>query len=347
MKYKFLFFLGFIFLYTTFGHSQSISGQVLDARTHEPLETVTVYYDGTTIGTTTNARGEFNLLAEVATQATIVVSYLGYEAQYFSQEQLQKTTKIYLEEKAEALDAVYIEDDNWSREKKMKYFKREFLGRDLAAKDCRILNEDAIRLVYRPSKMILAATSNVPIQIKNDHLGYQVAYTIVDFEIQFKPSFNGWELVESVFYSGTSSFSETHKKTKRKHIKARELAYKGSVLHFMRSLSAQQLAEQKFETFINDSTAGSKLFFPVAPYAFLEVTEADNGFRQFEQKRDKLVVLYNGDLQSSLMLADQYNTFYIDRYGIHSPADKLFFSGDFGIKRIATMLPLDYRLEVE
>lgn len=336
------------FLITAFGYSQSIIGKIVDALTNAPLESVTIYYDGTTIGAVTNAKGEFSLPSKVTTQATIVVSYLGYETQYFSQEKLQNTPTISLTEKAESLDAVYIENDDWSREKKMRYFKREFLGRDLAAKDCRILNEEALKLIYLPSKNLLLASSDVPIQIKNDHLVYKVAYTIVDFEIQFKPSLNGWQLVESVFYSGTSSFSELNKKTKNKHQKAREIAYEGSVLQFMRALSKEQLTENNFEIFVNDSSNGSELHFPVPPYKYLEVSKNDNGWQKFEIKHNKLVVLYNKDLQSALIPMDtEHSVFFIDNYGIHSPAEQLFFSGDFGQKRISTMLPLDFLLNIK
>lgn len=71
------------FLITAFGYSQSIIGKIVDALTNAPLESVTIYYDGTTIGAVTNAKGEFSLPSKVTTQATIVVSYLGYETQYF------------------------------------------------------------------------------------------------------------------------------------------------------------------------------------------------------------------------------------------------------------------------
>lgn len=339
-KYRYTIFLCIYFICTFLSYSQSIDGRILDARTHQPLETVTIYYDGTTIGTATNNKGEFSLSSKVTTQAIIVVSYLGYETQYFSQENLKKAEIIYLTEKAEALDAVYIEDDNWSREKKMMFFKTEFLGRELASNDCEILNESAIKLIYIPSKSLLLASSDVPIQIKNDYLGYQVDYTIGDFQIQFKANSNGW-----VFYKGTSSFSELNPKTKRKHRKARESAFKGSVIQFMRALSKKQLSEQKFEIFVYNAVEGSKRPLAVGPYQFLKVIEDDNGFHKFEMILDKLLVLYDGQVQSSLILVDKHRNFSIDNYGIHSPADKLYFGGDFGFKRISTMLPLDFELD--
>jgi len=345
---KHFFFFALLFLSFAFSYSQSIVSKVLDATTNQPLETVTIYYDGTTMGTVTNDKGEFSLSSEVTTQAIIVVSFLGYETQYFSQEQLKKTEIIYLSEKTEALDAVYIEDDNWTREKKMRYFKREFLGNLHASLDCKILNEAAIKLIYIPSKSLLLASADVPIQIKNDHLGYQVNYNIVDFEIQFTSNLNGWERVESVFYSGTSSFSELNEKIKRKHLKAREAAYKGSILQFMRALSKKELLEQKFETFVNDTIKGSEVFFPVQPYEFLEVSTLDNGVQQVEIKRDKVVVQYDKNVQSALIPMDTtHRVFYIDHYGIHSPVDKLYFTGDFGLKRISTMLPLDFEMQEE
>lgn len=88
----------------------------------------------------------------------------------------------------------------------MNIFRREFLGRVPASGACKILNEQDIKLIYIPSKSLILGSSEVAVRIKNGYLGYMVDYTIVDFQIQMKVNLNGFEMVESVFYTGTSSF---------------------------------------------------------------------------------------------------------------------------------------------
>ena len=59
--------------------SQILKGTVVDAATSQPIETVAVYFDNTTIGTTTNEKGEFSITYTDAIQSTLVITYLGYQ----------------------------------------------------------------------------------------------------------------------------------------------------------------------------------------------------------------------------------------------------------------------------
>lgn len=71
----------FIFL---FGLSQIsfaqeiISGSVYNAKDSTALDAVSVFYDGTSLGTTTNSSGFFSL-EKYNGQAPLVISFLGYE----------------------------------------------------------------------------------------------------------------------------------------------------------------------------------------------------------------------------------------------------------------------------
>jgi len=326
--------------------AQTISGVILDQRNQEPLESVSIYYDGTTIGAVTNQEGYFQITSEVKTNAVLVVSYIGYETKFFSQEELANQKTIFLDEKPEALDAVIIEPDDWSRAKKLKYFRREFLGRGEAAEACSILNEDKIKLIYSKSKNTLYATSEEPIHVKNKHLGYLLKYKIVDFEVNFVDNLSGLIFVKSVYIAGTSNFSELNpNRIKKRYLKARQAEYQGSVLEFMRALANKKLKEYHYATFIKSEGEGSEMFMPVEPYQYLVVQNKEDGLSQVTLKAEKLVVLYREDIQSALVPKEGFDTFYIDDYGIHSPSDKLLFSGAFGRERLAKLLPLDYKVD--
>ncbi|TXD81201.1 carboxypeptidase-like regulatory domain-containing protein [Subsaximicrobium wynnwilliamsii] len=324
--------------------AQTITGLVLDHSNEQPLESVSIYYDGTTIGAVTNQEGYFTITSQIKTNAIVVVSYIGYETKYFSQTELANAKTIYLNEKAEALDPVIIEPDDWSRAKKLKYFRREFLGRGEAAEACKILNEDQIQLVYSKSKNTLYAYCDQPVQIKNKHLGYRLNYKIVDFEVRFVDNRSGLIFVQGVYFAGTSNFSELNpKRIKKRYRKTREEEYHGSLLEFMRALSQKKLKEYQFSTFIKSE--GSRFFVPVDPYQYLIVQKQEGDLCKVTIKTDKLVVLNNQDAQSALLPVEGFDTFYIDAYGIHSPPDKLLFSGVFGNERMAKLLPLDYKVE--
>ena len=68
-----------LLLSTFLSFSQSITGVVLDAQTRMPIESASVYFDNTTIGTSTNDKGEFEIEKGDHINATLVISFLGYE----------------------------------------------------------------------------------------------------------------------------------------------------------------------------------------------------------------------------------------------------------------------------
>jgi len=106
-----------------------IKGQVLDALDQSALEGVSVYFDGTSLGTITDEAGFFELPLAQKINATLVVSYLGYETRSIADLQnLSKgfTAKIFLEEAVVSLDEVVLEPDTWSRERKYRLLNAPF-----------------------------------------------------------------------------------------------------------------------------------------------------------------------------------------------------------------------------
>ncbi|MEX2565273.1 MAG: SusC/RagA family TonB-linked outer membrane protein [Cyclobacteriaceae bacterium] len=59
---------------------ETISGQITDSQTGEPLPGVNIVVAGTTTGTTTDSEGNFELTVQDL-QETLIVSYIGYETQ--------------------------------------------------------------------------------------------------------------------------------------------------------------------------------------------------------------------------------------------------------------------------
>lgn len=86
-----------------------IVGDVYDAYTGEPLPNVNIYFQGTNLGTMTNAEGMFLLRGNIDRQRTMVVSAVGYHTQRFRIEQGQQVgIEIALKEKVGSLGDVFV-----------------------------------------------------------------------------------------------------------------------------------------------------------------------------------------------------------------------------------------------
>ncbi|WP_375238404.1 carboxypeptidase-like regulatory domain-containing protein [Aurantibacter sp.] len=337
-------FVFFLILLSQFIQSQTYQGKVLDAITSEPLETVSVYFDGTTIGTITNSEGFFSieLPDNKNTKSLLVISFVGYQTLTINSTSLKQNTTYNLIEKETSLDEVVLFDD-WSRQKKLNIFRRQFLGSDKATLKCEIKNEDVIKLVYSKSNNQLYASTNEPIIIINKALGYKVYYDLVDFEVTFTNCLNCFRGVKTVFYSGTSRFEELSvKKVKSKYIKAREKSYFGSLLHFMRVLSTNETDKFGFKFFIKAPARDSELYFNTNVETVFEIIKNEDLVKVKLLQENKVVIRYNIIEQSALLIQDEDKTFFIDDFGIHSPVDKIIFGGRFGNSRLSTMLPNNY-----
>lgn len=318
-------------IFLPFAAVSQISGKVFSAKDSVALQGVSLYFDGTSIGAVTNSQGEFRL-QETAATSPLVISFLGYENLIIDTSQKGGNLgSFYLQEKTETLAEVVVEPDTWSREKKLKHFLREFLGKTPEALKCRIKNPEVLELQYRPSMEVLTATAREPLVIINRHLGYEITYNLTSFTIEFSTGTSGLTFPLMVSYEGTSFFKELTKKPRKKHLRNRKESFYGSSLHFMRSLAARQLEENKFEIYFER--------FKAAPYQHFQIEKRDR-LTRVDLTAEKVSILYSGIEQSGLQTRD---AFFIDELGNHTPPLAVLFSGEMSLQRIAHLLPLDYR----
>jgi hypothetical protein len=326
---KYLSILFFLFISAT--HSQTFSGTILDQATNKPLESVSVFFDNTTIGTATNNKGAFSIDYTDAVQSTLVISFLGYEKIFITDYRTKNNIKILLKESPDKLDVVVIDaDDGMSRELKMKKFKREFLGKSTNGKSCKILNEKDIKLRYNKRDGTLSAWSNTPIRVRNKKLKYEIHFEIIDFEI----TLGKWGTT-GVVYSGTSFFKDLDHKKKRVVSKNRVATYKGSIQHFIRALYNKQLEEEGYIFGIKG--------FVVNPYEYFTISNVDRYGSKTVVLKEKLDIFYNTNINSIIQTA--LPEFKIDKYGNYAPITDVFFGGNLGSQRLGDSLPLDYGLD--
>ncbi|MFK7831878.1 MAG: carboxypeptidase-like regulatory domain-containing protein [Winogradskyella sp.] len=317
--------------------SQTLTGRIIDKATQQPIETVAVYFDNTTIGTTTNEKGEFSITYTDATQSTLVISYLGYEKVFILDYRSKKTLNIELVEAENTLDEVYLDyDDGLTRRQKLRLFRKEFLGSSKFGKSCKILNEDDLFLRYDKKNKTMSASSKAPVMVINKALQYEVAFDIKDFEIKFRyvePETNIFN-IHSIAYFGTSFYKDLKDAKKTKTLKNREAAYNGSVQHFMRALYNKNFEEEGY--------IFGKNKFKVNWNDFFTIYDTDNlGYKTVVLK-EKLDIFYNQDKGSVIETA--VDQFQVDQYGNYLPVVAVYFGGVMGTQRIGDLLPSDYGL---
>lgn len=241
MKNLTLFLLLFFLSFTVFSQ-KTIRGKVVDSQ-NVPLLGASVYINNSTIGTTTDDNGEFELRINEGSY-TLVVSFIGFETlQYNLKTQTYQKSTFKLRPETNLLDEVVISSKKkkYSKETRAYYlrrFKRQFLGKGDLSKQCVITNEDVISFYFNSKTGTLEAYASKPIQVKNRALGYTIFYDLVHFELT--PT--------KVYYLGFSRFQELKgsKRRNKRWKKERTKAYLGSKTHFFQTLFNSTIKEEGF-----------------------------------------------------------------------------------------------------
>ncbi len=110
LKSLFTLFIFFI-TSTTFAQTE-LKGKVADFLTFQPIESASVYIENTTIGSITNADGNFVLkVPQQHLQDTLVISSIGYKSFKVIISEFENGSDIFLEEDVASLDEVVIVAD--------------------------------------------------------------------------------------------------------------------------------------------------------------------------------------------------------------------------------------------
>ena len=104
--------------------AQYFNGAVLDIKTNEPIENVTVYFKKGAIGTTTDDSGIFKLTIKsiISKRDSLQFSRIGYHTKRVTIMQLKKgAATIYLSKKIENLDEVVVKTYKEDPQKTIKF----------------------------------------------------------------------------------------------------------------------------------------------------------------------------------------------------------------------------------
>ncbi|HXB06382.1 MAG TPA: carboxypeptidase-like regulatory domain-containing protein [Puia sp.] len=222
----------------------TLTGSVRDSATGKPLAGVSVFLNSTSKGTVTHDDGTFTLGGIPTGRYELIVSAIGYSTRLLeiSTRHLPAFLKILLNTRASELAAVTVEPylkDGWKRYG--KFFWDNFIGTTDNASSCTIKNKDVLRFRFYPKSRKLSVTAVEPLIVVNKALGYNLEYRLEGFTCDYSSNI--------ISYFGYPLFHEMiadNSDRQQRWEKNRQLAYLGSMMHFMRSLYSGRLHEDGF-----------------------------------------------------------------------------------------------------
>lgn len=238
----------------TFAQTATIKGRITDASTEEALPFSNVFISNTTLGTTSDKEGNFEI-RNVPMPGTyeVIASYVGYESytQKVDVSESEVTLRaIKLKPSETLLSDVEVQgrrDKEW--EKKMKRFTKVFLGTDPEARRCKILNPWVVDFHKNDDPNLLLATASSPIMIENEALGYKIRFVLVRFSSTLTDySING----KSFFEEMQPANDEQAAAWKIE----RERSYRNSKQYLFKSIIEKRIAGNGFRLY--SELAGSK-----------------------------------------------------------------------------------------
>lgn len=222
---------------------QRMHGKVSDENGH-PLHNASVFIAESTVGTSTNAAGEFDLTNPVKGNFNLVVSYVGYQTvnKPFNGSSNMQNVNFVLKPITNQLKEVIITsrlNNSWKRWGKV--FTESFIGTSAFAAHCAILNHEVIGFEYDEQRKILNAYTSEPIIVRNEDLGYDITFSLLNFTL--------YTANNDVDYQVYSLFKEMEGGTDQKAVweRNRLKAYSLSFMHFVRALYKGKIKEQGYE----------------------------------------------------------------------------------------------------
>ncbi len=229
-----------------FSHGQQVlKGRVLASDTRKPIPVANVFLSNTSVGTITGEDGSFTIQRFPDGRYDLVVSCIGYETFILAvkSDKIPDFLQVVLTPRVTELSEVIVEPyekDGW--QKYGSFFIENFIGASSNAANCKLLNKEVVKFRHSKKRNTLTAFADEPLVLENNALGYVLKYTLTKFEYRYDDRI--------MYFQGYPLFVEMETKRSRmraRWIKNRQETYKGSLMHFMRSLFRNKLLENNFE----------------------------------------------------------------------------------------------------
>jgi hypothetical protein len=227
-----------------------------------PIENLTIFIPFTSVGTTTNSKGEYKLEKVPAGEIELVFRHVSYQAHtealalsQGSRTELNISVKSQVVELSEVVKRA--DPANW----KFGYGKfKEYLLGDPIGRFCEVKNPTDLFFYYDGERLTCHATK--PLEIENKYLGYTMVYFLDYFWYnQDKKGSSGRTNQVSYAFSGSAFYIDMIEDGNRKNrtwVRNRELEFRGTIKHFLMSLYSDSTKEEGYE--IKQAWLGLKEF---------------------------------------------------------------------------------------
>lgn len=338
-----------------------VQGKVIDKNTKAPLVAASVFAQNTTFGVATDSNGNFRLRLPEGGYS-LVTTFTGYETESMRINASSNNDSVLFElnPEAKSLEEVTISISNEVPDGWQKYgtfFLDNFIGQTTFSQQCVIKNPKALHFYFFKKRNTLKVKATEPIIVDNFSLGYTLKFAIDSFTNDYNSNTNlfiGYPLFEEM--TGTPEQQQTWNRN-------RQTAYRGSLLHFMRSFYRKKLQEDGFEIrFLTgenekDSVPAFQNVYDAFQYRMIDSTHTV----AFSPSPNRVEVIYTKagiekrylqfdpkakiNFQKSTLLFPADETFYIESNGYFYDQEDLMTKGYMGYRRVGDMLPYDYDLQ--
>jgi hypothetical protein len=230
--------------------SGSISGIVTDSVSGYPVANLSVFIPFTTVGTTTNTKGEYVLDRLPPGDYTLMFRHISYQS-YSIPVTIESGKRIILNLAVGAsnYDIGEVVKTGGKANPKQGYelFIEYFLG-DHTETSCVLQNPEVLRYYYDGDEIAIYARE--PLQILNRHLGYQITYFLDYFKFVQKGNPEIPQTVGPYYaFSGSALYEDLATRASLNAFKwrnTREAEFTGSLKHFLACLYSHTLIENRY-----------------------------------------------------------------------------------------------------
>ena len=338
--------------------AQKLSGEVTDALNNKPIPFANVFFDNTSINTQTDSLGRFVFAKLPTGQYTLVARFIGYKV--YTQklnlaEPQNRKLSIKLTPDQTQLAEIQVttrKDKAWLSQ--LKVFEKQFLGEGLSATQCKLVNSWVLDFTAHDGT--LSARASAVLELDNQYIGYKIRYLLDHFR------YNSNEFS----YAGYAEFTEyftSDPLQKARWQENRQAAFWNSDIHFFNALKNRKATENRYEAYVDkpaeDPTKRSPFFYQ-QQRKLLTVVALDSLIATEPGKAVyRLPVSHRLEIHHPT--SDETTPFYKDKPvavswletngrpvrfnadGLVLNPQDMVFSGYLANRRVADMLPLDFR----
>ena len=250
-------FVAAIFLFSqTLVAQQTITGRITDSTDGTPVQYAYVIIANTSLGTKSDASGNYSLTFQGNGSFEIAVSHIGYQSviQKFDTPKSLHQYDVALE--VSELPEVIINARVNYRRSDVNLFWEALLGERPSRNGMEVLNPDKAYF-YLNSNNVLKVSCKEPIEVINHHTGYHIWYVLESFEHYYGDN-------RTIFY-GAPYFEELIPQSrlqKDRWERTRQAVYSVSINRFMRALYREEIHENGFLLLDRDSLFAQKISLP-------------------------------------------------------------------------------------